>query len=548
MASVFLREQLDQAAAQHPDRVYAVFEDGEQITFEQLRSRVVALASSLQALGVTKGQVVLCMMPNSLRLLEAWYALNYLGAVFAPLNTAYKGRMLENAIALLEPELAFVSGTLIEQFNAATMPRTVIVDGNIGTFATSTANRVMKWDELRPADPVSPVALSPGDTQMIIFTSGTTGASKGVMVSYAQHHAFTTTFGHLAEDDRFLANLPLYHIAGTMPCQTMLWRGGSIAMPGSFSSQKFWQYVRDSGTTFAVLLGAMASFLARTPSAGNASGTKLKRVSVLPFGQEALEFQDRFRLPIMTQYSMSELSCPLVSADNPTSIGICGTVRPGYELRLVDDQDNDVPGGEAGELLVRAADPLVLTTGYYRNPAATAEAMRNGWFHTGDVFRRNERGEYFFVDRKKDVIRRRGENISSVELEAEVCAHPGVLEGVAVPVPSEHGEDDVLIVFSPRAGVQVKESELIDFLTARVPRYMIPRFVRISSGLPKTLTHKIRKALLRDEGVTAETWDASTSAYAIVPTVSSRADDAVNPSGVTDRVCVACDAGPKGRS
>lgn len=512
MKSIFLRDQLIAAAAKHPDRVYALFENGEQLTFGQLHQQVVKLASALHGLGVAKGDVVLCMMTNSPRALEAWYALNFLGAVFAPINTAYKGRMLENAIALLDPKLAIVSGSLTDQL--AQMPKAVIIDGTVDALEAYEGQRLLAWDELVTDATLPDVVQAPGDTQMIIFTSGTTGASKGVMVSYAQHDAFTTTFAHLTEHDRFLANLPLYHIAGTMPCQTMLWRGGSIAMPAGFSTQKFWKYVNESQSTFAVLVGAMASFLVQAPDAGDAKTTSLKKVAITPFGREALEFQARFGLPTMTQYSMSELSCPLVSADNPTSTGICGVLRPGYQLRIVDDEDRDVPSGHIGELLVRATDPLILSSGYYRNPAATQEAMRNGWFHTVDVFRCSELGEYFFVDRKKDVIRRRGENISSVELEAEICAHPNVLEAAAVPVPSEHGEDEVLIVLTPRPGATVVEAEVIDFLSTRVARYMVPRFVRIDPNMPRTQTQRIQKALLRSQGVTSNTWDDSVQAYA----------------------------------
>ena len=204
---------------------------------------------------------------------------------------------------------------------------------------------------------------------------------------------------------------------------------------------------------------------------------------------------------------MTETSWPLISGRNPRVRGTCGRPREGYEVRIVDENDCEVAPDTVGELIVRSDIPWSMNHGYHNNPEATARAWRNGWFHTGDAFRRDPDGNFFFVDRLKDAIRRRGENISSFEVEAEVNAHPAVREAAVVGVPSEFGEDDVMAVVAPVAGKSVDPAELLQFLVPRMAHFMIPRYVRVMPELPKTPTQKVQKNLLREAGVTADTWD-----------------------------------------
>jgi carnitine-CoA ligase len=201
------------------------------------------------------------------------------------------------------------------------------------------------------------------------------------------------------------------------------------------------------------------------------------------------------------------VSTPLVSDFHPGTPGTCGTVRPGIEARVVDEHDCEVAPGETGELILRSDRPWAMNHGYYKNPEATAKAWRNGWFHTGDGFRYDEDGFFYFVDRIKDAIRRRGENISSFEVENEVSAHPLVAEAAAIPVPSELGEDEVMVVVAPTEGATIDEAELLEFLAPRMAHFMLPRYVRTVDELPKTPTQKIQKHLLKSDGVTADTWD-----------------------------------------
>jgi crotonobetaine/carnitine-CoA ligase len=204
---------------------------------------------------------------------------------------------------------------------------------------------------------------------------------------------------------------------------------------------------------------------------------------------------------------MTETAVPIRSAPNPAALGTCGRPRAGVEARVVDAHDIEVPDGQVGELILRTSRPWELSPGYYRNPEATAAAWRNGWFHTGDAFRRDPDGNYYFVDRLKDSIRRRGENISSFEVEAEALGHPAVLEAAAIAVPSDVGEDDVLLVVALVEGRTLDPAELLRFLEPRMAHYMLPRYVRVIGAMPKTPTAKIEKHRLRADGLTSDTWD-----------------------------------------
>jgi crotonobetaine/carnitine-CoA ligase len=218
-------------------------------------------------------------------------------------------------------------------------------------------------------------------------------------------------------------------------------------------------------------------------------------------------FARRFGVTGYTAYNMTEISMPVVSGPNPPSDGYCGMLRRGVEARIVDENDCELPVGEVGEFILRTDAPWALNSGYYKDEAATAKAWRNGWFHTGDFLRRNEAGEYFFADRKKDAIRRRGENISSFEVETAATLHPNVKDAVAFAVPSEHGDDDVMLAFTLSGAEDVDYGELIQTMAKELAHFMVPRYFRVVNEFPRTPTDKIEKHKLRSEGVTDDTWD-----------------------------------------
>lgn len=507
---------LARRAGVEPDNICAVFEDGKKWTNADAFHIASKIGSGLRRAGVKRGDKVLVWMPNGPMALGAWFGINTIGAVFVGINTAYRGALLAHVIEnsdaevlLCHPELA---GRLLELESIGRL-RVVFTDLSLvecaGRFEPLGV-QIRGWEHLEEsADADLPVeGLMPWDVQAICYTSGTTGPSKGVLSSYL--HLFTMgqecTAGTDASD-RWMINLPLFHVGGTLFVYGALSRAGSIAVLASFATDTFLDRCRALGATACVLLASMATFLVRQPPSPRDRDHALRRVMVLPLNEDAPAIAERFGFTVFTVFNMSEVSCPIRSDDNPSSRGSCGRLRAGVEARIVDRNDCEVPVGEAGELILRSDAPWTMSHGYHKNPEATAASWRNGWFHTGDAFRVDGDGNYFFVDRMKDAIRRRGENISSFEVEAEILAHPGILEAAVVGVPSEYGEEDVLAAVVAKPGVQLSDEELIGFLSRRMPHFMVPRYIRHMQALPKTPTAKIEKHVLRSDGITVETWD-----------------------------------------
>jgi crotonobetainyl-CoA:carnitine CoA-transferase CaiB-like acyl-CoA transferase len=328
-----------------------------------------------------------------------------------------------------------------------------------------------------------------------------------VLCSYRHTYTAAIGFRHVGPGDTNLVALPLFHIGGILGVNFALIHGGTAAVVERFRTQSFWETVRSLQVTATGLLGTMVQFLMQQAVQAGEREHPLKKVVIAPFGEEALAFAGRFGVQVFTEFNMTELSVPLWAGPDAIPRGSCGRPRQGVTLRLVDDHDEEVAAGAIGELILRTDEPWTLCDGYLDDAVATARAWRNGWFHTGDLFRRDANGNYFFVDRAKDMIRRRGENISSFEVEAELLAFPGVRAAAAVPVPGDGGEDEVLAVLSLQEGASFDPEALIAFLQPRMAAFMIPRYVRVVPELPLTPTQKIEKHVLRSAGLTADTWD-----------------------------------------
>ena len=344
---------------------------------------------------------------------------------------------------------------------------------------------------------------------MIIFTSGTTGPSKAVITSYVQE--WTTakvTYGYMVQSDRMLVNLPMFHVGGIAAITATVACGGSVALFEAFDTRRFWDTVRETGSTVCSgLIGALTSFLMKEPSKPDDADNPLRMVTLSPINEDTTALGKRFGFDYLSGFNMTEVSGPLISAVNDPVMRSCGRVRVGMECRIVDDQDNEVPHGQPGELVIRSDNPWTLFSGYLGDPEATARAWRNGWFHTGDLMRRDAEGCFFFVDRKKDAIRRRGENMSSLEIEIDVTAHPSVRECAAYGIDLLGGEQEVMVAVAPIDGAEIDPRELVEWLIPRMTHFMVPRYVRVETALPKTPTNKIQKTGLREEGVTAATFD-----------------------------------------
>jgi crotonobetaine/carnitine-CoA ligase len=508
-----LRYALQRNARDRPDDVFAAFEGGERWTFAQTLRAVENLAGNLSELGVRQGDHVALVLPTCPLALRVMFAINYLGAVYVPVNPALKGSLLEHILNNAGAKLAVVHDSVLDRVLAAAPPALVKVvrssDETRHAMPDAIIHGVSALTKASAPPPEPPRPIRPFDTQSIIYTSGTTGRSKGVLSSYM--HAFSCVgpdaWNCLTAKDRQLLHMPIFHIGGAFIATVALCVGSSIAVVSHFRTEAFWDQVRELEVTSAFLLGGMATFLLKQPPDSRDRDHGLRMVFIVPLGQSGRAFRERFGVDVITLFNMTEICTPLISHANPKKDNICGRPRAGVEVRLVDEYDCSVKDGKVGQLILRTEAPWAMNHGYNNNPQATADAWRNGWFHTGDAFIRDADGDYRFVDRLKDAIRRRGENISSYEIEVELLSHPAVREAAAIPVPSEFSEDEVLVVLAPAGGALIDPEEIIRHLLPRMARHMVPRYIRVIDELPKTPTAKVEKHVLRAQGLTADTWD-----------------------------------------
>lgn len=516
-----LARVLGARAERFPDKAWIVTER-RSFSFAEMDRRSNGLARGFAGLGVAAGETVLVMLPNAVEIVLTWCALAKLGAVEVPVNTHLRGGVLAHVINDSAAGTLVVDPRYLERIEAvadqlAGLRRLVLVDPaeESPTLPAGLEGRleVVRFDDLLDQDE-APLEGGPRylDLMAVMYTSGTTGPSKGVMISHA--HAFEYALSvvellELSAADVYYAPLPLFHIAGqwagVYACCVM---GASVVVPGSFSLSGFWDDVRRHGATCTFMLGAMANFLHAQPPRPEDRETPLERALVVPLLPEIEDFKRRFACRVSTTWGSTEVNVPLRSgfdlADNRT----CGRVAADrYEVRIVDQDDQEVPPGVPGEALVRAREPWILMAGYWNDPEGTARAWRNLWLHSGDMLMRDEGGDFYFVDRVKDAIRRRGENISSLEVETEINAHEGVLESAVIPVASEHTEQEVMAVVVPQPGAGIDPAELVRFLAPRMAYFMVPRYIDLVAELPKTQTGKIQKFELRARGVTETTWD-----------------------------------------
>ncbi len=506
-----VRQILDRLAVQRASQVFAIHQDDSQWTYAETRTVTRTTAAGLQKLGVAPGDVVLTWLPNSAAHLRTWMATNYLGATYAPLNVSYRGGLLAHAIANSGAKVMVAHADLIPrlaEIDLKQLEKVIVLGGAApqlpGVQVLPASSLDGDGEALVLGD-----APQPWDIAAIIYTSGTTGPSKGVRVPYAQLWTLSVAhFGFMTPDDRMFLFTPLCHISPISGVFSALVMAASVVVYESFKGSEFWNQVRRTGATTVPGMGlAIQEFLAKMPERPDDGDNPLRMVNVRAPSESVMAFAKRFRFDYFGSYSMSETSVIVATDVNSTVRDSCGRPRSGLEVRLVDENDVEVPVGAVGELILRTEHPWTINAGYHNDPVATARAWRNGWFHTGDALRRDADGNYFFVDRFKDSIRRRGENISSYEIELAALAYPGVQDVAAIPVPGAFGDDEVLLVLSPMPGKTVDPMELTQFLIPRMAHYMVPRYIRILPELPKTPSAKVQKAGLRAEGLTPETWD-----------------------------------------
>lgn len=494
-------------------------QDGTSLTFGETLARSELIARNLLS-HASSGERVLVMAPNSPECVFSWFAINVAGLVHVPINTAYRGNFLHHQVQLASPVTAIIDAEFAERFvetveGCASIRHFLVLGDDAPAEAAIeslqaahpgwTAAPFSELESPSQRELPTPAAHELGN---IYFTSGTTGLSKGVMMPSAQVHLFAeemVAITGLTDGDTYMNAAPMFH--GNTPFMALmpsLIAGSRFVLYDKFSPGSWVERARSSGATHTNLVGVMMDWVrSQEPGPGDREHD-LRCVCAIPTPSELVAgFQERFGIEqVVEAYGSTESCLPVVTPpDLPRPKGSCGlAVSCHYDVRLVDPEtDEEVPVGEVGELVVRPHHPWTTCLGYYEMPDKTAAAFRNLWFHTGDGLRRDENGWYYFVDRFKDAIRRRGENISSFELEQALLAHPSIVECAVVAVPADQpGSEDEVMAFVVCGEATIDADTIWEWGDRHLPRFLVPRYLSFIDELPKTPSERVKKSLLRE--------------------------------------------------
>jgi crotonobetaine/carnitine-CoA ligase len=507
-----------------PDLPFLV-SDELSCSYGEADARVDAYAAGLAARGVGRGDTVAFLLESGVDYVLLALAANRLGAIWVPNNVDYKGAWLREALVGSRARVLVAEGHLLPRVaELGELPLERVLVRGAGDAELSAPREPLAALAEAGAAPPEPESLHYGDTAAILWTSGTTGRAKGVMQSHnvwikaALNGAATSD---LRAGDVIYSCLPMYQSAAWVAnVFRALVTGVPCAVDARFSAGEFWQRCRHFGATMTFTLGAMHIFLWRAPERPDDADNPVRVASCIPMPAELEEpFKKRFGIESISQgYGQSEAFTLFARTPGRRWKANClGATQPGVEIRLLDDEDREVRPGEVGEICVRPLEPYAIMNGYFGDPDATLRAFRNLWYHTGDLARRDEDGDWFFVDRKADYIRYKGRNISSFAVEAAVAAHPEVAQAAAHGVVSEElaseAELKVALVLEP--GAEVTAEEIARFVNDTAPYFFVPRYIEIVPELPMTPTGRVQKFRLRERGVTEGTWDAVRAGFRV---------------------------------
>ena len=502
-------------------------EEGSTWTYAEALDCSERIASALRGSGAEAGDRVVLMAFNSSRFVRTWWGTAIGGLVEVPINTNYEGEFLRHQLNVAQARFAVIDDVMAERWVAVAerargIEKFWVIDSGAGVrdkavdLLRENGWEAAPWEELEAAEKRELPTPRPQDLGAIFYTSGTTGPSKGVAMPHSQLYFFAqivVSLTRLTPEDVYLTTTPLFHGNATfMAVYPVIVAGGRAVVRSKFSASRWIDHVRDSGVTVTNFVGVMMDFAWKQEPREDDADNHLRCVYAAPTASTIVEqFKERYGIEAFVDaFGLTETCAPIMSPYGvPRPAGAAGLQnKEWFDIRLVDPEtDREVPVGEIGELVVRPVHPWTCSNGYYNMPEKTVEAWRNLWFHTGDALRKDEDGWFYFIDRYKDALRRRGENISSYEVEQAVLGHPAVAECAVIGVPAdvEAGEDEVLAVVV--ASSSVLPAQILDWCTGRIPAFAIPRYLRIVDALPKTPSEKVRKSALRDDGITADTYD-----------------------------------------
>ncbi|MFA7391027.1 MAG: AMP-binding protein [Pigmentiphaga sp.] len=517
---------LGQRAADCGERGFLTFEE-ERYTFADAHRITNQLANGLLAAGVAPGDHVAILLDNSPDIVWYFLALGKIRAVAVPLNTAAKGELLGRFLRQARASWIVTSRTYLDRVadvaSLCTDLKSGIVVGARGEQSTRLPFATVRHTECMSASADDPgVEVGFKDLACLMFTSGTTGPSKAIMWThsscFAQAAALAQAFGY-TRDEVMYTCLPMFHGNALRSMYVALITGCRIALANRFSASGFWEDIRRTGATQFNLLGAMASILWNRPREPDDRVHAASNCMVVPIPSFGKEFARRFGVRLCTTYALTDFAyIAFLGPNEPEDKwDTAGRPQPDIELAILDENDFELPRGETGEICVRNRRPWTTSQGYFDMPQATVEAWRNLWFHTGDRGFLDADGYLHFKDRKKDAIRRRGENISSFEVEQIIAMHPQVHEVAAFAVRSELSEDEVMVSVVRRAGSDLNEEDLVRWAARQMAYFMVPRYVQFLDALPRTLTEKVEKYKLRAaaESNLSRVWDRQAQSIVI---------------------------------
>lgn len=480
-------ELLQQRAGAAPEKVFLLSEaDKRQFTYREFEQAVARAAGMLAAHGIGKGDVVSLLLPNSVEYVIAYFACWQLGALAGPVNGHLKQQEIEYVVSNSESKLMLVNSEFLPKVEEIPVARVVFDDEREASHGF---------------DGQDTDRIGPEDEAIIIYTSGTTGKPKGCLLTHgnviANARQISSWLG-FSENDRLLTMMPLFHMnAVSVTTMSALYAGGSTVVSPKFSASRFWNIISEYQITSFGSVATMLSMLLSTYPEGVPTGLKTNQLRFAMCGSAPVpaeilrRFEETFNCLVIEGYGLSESTCR--STFNPPDErrrpGSCG-LAIGNEMRVVDEDDQDVPDGELGEIVLRGENIL---KGYFKNEAATATAFRNGWFHTGDIGYRNAEGFYYIVDRKSDMIIRGGENIYPREIDEVLYQHPQIAAAAVIGVPDQLYGEEVAAVVVLKPGAEISEQDVIDFCKARLADYKCPKTVRFVEDIPKGPTGKLLK-------------------------------------------------------
>ena len=484
----------------------------ERWLFDETPDRIAKAAGALKRFGISRGDRVALLSPNRPEMMTAILACGWIGAIAVPLNIAAKTRGLRYYLENSGAKLLIADPHLLNALEPQAF---------LGTALTAIWCLEGGWPRHECGAPLMPACFEapalpaencqPGDPLAILYTSGTTGAPKGVVCPHAQFHwwgLYTAHFLGLRDGERLATTLPLFHTNALNSFFQALLTGSSLALLPKFSASGFWPAMIETQASVGYLLGAMVPILLAQPEQPHERQHHM-RTALGPGVPHPMHvtFYQRTGVTLADGFGSTETNFVIGCQAKDRVPGRIGRLAPGIEARIVDAWDEEVADGEAGELVLRAQHPFAFSSGYFGMDDKTVEAWRNLWFHTGDRVIRYPDGSFNFIDRIKDVIRRRGENISSFEVEQVLCAIEGVESAAAFAVPSDLAEDEVMAAVVIKAGAQLTAETVFAICERELPRYAVPRYLEFLPDLPRTENGKIQKFVLSKRGITEHTID-----------------------------------------